>query len=132
MSDFHEIDEKYERVGLFNYDNLNEEHKKAAVEVVRIFKELNSAYISVLESLIKNRFQLEPVTEISPKSCLVSRAANKAGIHVAVQGFTKEVHDGKTYHYPIISLICDIRKMQEIYNIIQDEKVIVDKLINKK
>jgi hypothetical protein len=25
-----------------------------------------------------------------------------------------------------------IRKMQEIYNIIQDEKVIVDKLINKK
>ena len=51
---------------------------------------------------------------------------------IGAQGFTKEVHDGKTYHYPILSLICDIRKMQEIYNIIQDEKVIVDKLINKK
>ena len=51
------------------------------------------------------------------------QAAEKAGIFTAVQGFTREKNGNQIYHYPVLSLICDMRKMNEIYDIIQKYKI---------
>lgn len=126
----HPLNPVYTRETLFNYDYLNEEHKKAAKEVLSICKDLKLD-TEQLESIIEEKFELEPIVEIHKNECLMVQAAEKAGIFTAVQGFTRERNGNQTYHYPVLSLICDMRKMNEIYDIIQKQALQVKELVDK-
>ena len=102
---------------LFNYDNLNDEHKKAAVEILRLMQQHGDPLI--VNELVKKNFALDPMRKINPEESLFVKACKEGGQYVNIQG---HVEDNGVL-YPVCSITDDIRKLDQLFGVIKDFKV---------
>jgi hypothetical protein len=110
--DLNDLDEH-----LFNYGDLNDEHKKAAKEFLRLLDQHNDPLI--VAELIKKNFGLKPKPQVKPEESLFVQACAKSGQYVNIQGHVED--DGVLY--PVCSITDDIRKLDKLFGIIKDFEV---------
>jgi len=102
---------------MFNYDDLNDEHKKAAVEVLRLMQQHGDPLI--VNEIVKKNFSLNPMPKASPSDSLFVQACKESGQYVNIQGHVED--DGVLY--PVCSITDDIRKLDKLFGVIKDFKV---------
>lgn len=99
---------------LFNYDDLNDDHKKAATEFLRLLDQHNDPLI--VSELIKKNFDLKPKPKVKPDHSLFVQACQKSGQYVNIQGYVED--DGVLY--PICTITDDIRKLDKLFGVIKE------------
>ena len=92
----------------FNYDNINDVHKEAALEISKMLEELNQP---MLGELIKQKFKVVPIPEYDIKNSKFIMACDTYGIFVGNQGYMIE----DNIQYPIMSVQTDIRNLDLLY-----------------
>jgi hypothetical protein len=102
---------------LFNYDDVNDEHKKAATEFLRLLEQHKDPLI--VSELIKKNFKLTPMPKYSPEESLFVQACAKAGQYVNIQGYVED----NNKLYPVCTITDDIRKLDKLFGIIKDFEI---------
>lgn len=92
----------------FNYDNINDVHKEAALEISKMLEELNQP---MLGHLVKQKFKVEPIPEYDIKNSKFIMACDAYGIFTSNQGYMVE----NNVQYPIICINTDIRTLDLLY-----------------
>jgi len=93
---------------VFNFGQLNDDHKAAAQEILRVCR--NLGYEEMVDN-IQSRFELEdiPVYEIGDDHPLLVKL-NSLGMSYSIQGYTRD----NGIDYPYITLCEDIRKFEDL------------------
>lgn len=100
----------------FNYGNITDEHKAAALEIVNIARSTNN---DMLAELIAHKFQLvEPVKYDIADSKFV-QACETMKFNYWIQGWVTEGEDKDAVHYPIISITEDVRKLNTFMDMVK-------------
>lgn len=102
------MSENNDRIPVFNYGDLNEDHKKAAAEIASIIENSGNG---MLADLIRSKFQVVEIPKYDLETSLFFQEAQKAGIFCAVQGFVQEGIDQNAKQYQLISICEDVRKL---------------------
>lgn len=102
---------------VFNYDDLNDEHKKAAIEFLSLLEKHKDPLI--VTEMVKKQFNLTPKPKFKPDDSLFVQACIKSGTYVNIQGHVED--DGVLY--PVCSITDDIRKLDKLFGIIKDFEV---------
>jgi hypothetical protein len=104
---------------VFDYSNLNEDHKKAAVEIA-IF--LADQGLNEIASVIKHRFKIEEIPFYNLEKSEFYNYCKKAGLFCAVQGYIHEnVNTPDAIQYPIVCISDDIRSLEKLVAVIKNE-----------
>ena len=101
---------------VFDYGSLTDEHKEAAGEIAKV---LNEKGLESIASEILTNFKIKSIPKYDSNSPFWE-SVTEAGMFAAVQGHTieKDQH-GNQMEYPLIVLCDDIRKFENLYNIIE-------------
>ena len=110
--DLNNLDEE-----VFNYDDLNDQHKKAAVEFLSLLDKHKDPLI--VAEIVKKQFDLDPKPKFKPDDSLFVQACIKAGTYVNIQGHVED--DGVLY--PVCSITDDIRKLDKLFGEIKNFEV---------
>lgn len=99
---------------VFNYDNLNDQHKEAAAEFLSLLEKHKDPLI--VAEIIKKQFELVQKPKFKPDDSLFVQACAKSGMYVNIQGHVED--DGVLY--PVCSITDDIRKLDKLFGIIKE------------
>lgn len=106
-----------ERKATFDYGNMKLEHKEAAEEIVRLCEANGN---EVLAELIKKNFNLVVRPIFNPEDTEFFKYCKQANIFPTVQGIM--VDYGQEIDYPVVAICDDIRKIENLVNIIKESK----------
>jgi hypothetical protein len=101
---------------IFDYGSLNEDHKKAAAEICELLRQAGN---EVMAGAISQRFKLEEPVRFDHTSTEFANACARANIFLGVQGYVFSHDDPEKIHYPIVSISEDIRKLQDLVNVLK-------------
>jgi len=104
---------------VFDYGSLNDDHKKAAEEIVFILRTIGQDFIA--ES-ISQRFKLVEPKKFNLEDSKFFQSCREAGIYINIQGFLVDHSDPEKTEYPIISLSEDVRNFDRLYETIKNQK----------
>jgi hypothetical protein len=96
----------------FNYEEINDDHKKAALEIARLVEKFHGGDIAML---IKQKFDLVEKTRYDITESPFFKLAKDSGIQINVHGWIEE--GGAKVHYPLITMCDDIRKFHNMLGI---------------
>ena len=102
---------------VFNYGDIKEEHKEAAVEIANLIANSGNP---MLADLVKQRFKVVEIPRYDINLSPFIDACKEAGIFAAVQGYVQEGSDLEKMEYPLISICEDIRKFQKLVTAIKN------------
>jgi len=99
---------------LYNFDDLCDEHKKVANNILETFNEVKGDKL-LFEQTIKTRFKLLGEKNIKKEDNPFVQIIEKEGTYCALQGYVTEVENGMLVKYPIVSFVADIRQYEKVY-----------------
>jgi hypothetical protein len=105
---------------LFDYGNITEENKAAALEIATY---LESKGLDDIANSIKVKFKIVEIPKYDLESSPIVMALKTAGIFCAVQGYVQEGIEQDTIQYPLLSLNADIRHFEALIPIIKSMEV---------
>jgi len=91
---------------LFDYNNINEDHKSAAEECAKLIEQGNPS----LASIIRERFKIVEPKRLPLEESEFYKAATKSGLGVAQQGYMVGP-DG--VQIPLVSVCADITQLDK-------------------
>jgi hypothetical protein len=100
----------------FNYDNINDVHKEAAIEISKVLEELNQP---MLGHLIKQKFKVVEIPKYDIATNKFLMACDAYGIFTSNQGYMID----NNVQYPIISVQTDVRNLELLYEGIKSGEV---------
>ena len=102
----------------FDYNEINDDHKKAVEETIKYLKK-NNIDDGLIEDL-KLKFQIKSLPKFEFNKSLMVQFCKKNNIGITEQGFVTENKDGKTTLYPMCAIVEEVRVLdklfQSIYN----------------
>jgi hypothetical protein len=101
---------------VFDYRVINDDHKAAAEEIANILEGMNQ---EMLAELIKHKFQVIERPKYDMKESKFVKHCADAGVYCSIQGHTL---DGDGIEYPLISICEDIRKLNNLVDIVREGK----------
>lgn len=97
----------------FDYEKLTDEQKEAVNEVFRILAE---KYRTLDLSSLRVQFKLEDKKYYNLKEDDLYKRLKKNNIVVDTQGHIREGMGQDTMHYPLVTINCDFRQLQKVFN----------------
>lgn len=101
---------------VFDYGSLNDDHKAAAQEIAEILRNMGNEHLAIA---ISQRFKLEEPNRFDYKTTKFFEACAKADVYLGMQGYVVDHRDPDKTEYPIVSISEDIRKLENLYDIIK-------------
>jgi hypothetical protein len=95
---------------LFDYGNINDEHKKAILEVIDLANQLGNVTFA---ELLKHKFQIVEPKKYDLNDSEFITACNSNKINYNIQGYITEGPAHAPVHYPLVSITEDIRKLND-------------------
>lgn len=102
---------------VFNYGDISEQHKEAAVEIAGLIANSGNP---MLAELVKQRFKIVQVPRYDINQSPFIEACKSAGVFPAVQGYVQEGVDVDKMEYPLISICEDVRKLEKLVEAIKN------------
>jgi len=96
---------------VFNYGDITEQHKEAAMEIASLIANSGN---EMLAELVKQRFKVVEITRYDINLSPFIDACKEAGVFAAVQGYLQEGSDLEKMEYPLVSICEDIRKLEKL------------------
>ena len=96
---------------VFNYGDITEQHKEAAMEIASLIANSGN---EMLAELVKQRFKVVEIPRYDINLSPFIDACKEAGVFAAVQGYLQEGSDLEKIEYPLVSICEDIRKLEKL------------------
>lgn len=100
----------------FNYNDLNNNHKDAAKEILNLLQEYKDPLI--VEEMIKKQFELNPKPKYDHSDSLFLKTCEKTGLPANLQGW---VDDNGTL-YPMYFISAEIRELDKLILTVLNDK----------
>jgi hypothetical protein len=100
-------------IPVFDYGNINKDHKDAAEEIANYLTELGQPMFA---ELIKQKFKVVERPKYNLEESPFIQSCRKAGIYCAIQGYTLD----NNIEYPLVTVCEDIRKLNNLHSIINE------------
>lgn len=101
-------------IPVFDYRNINDDHKKAAEEIANILADSGQPMLS---ELVKLRFEVVERPKYNLNDSPFIDFCKKAGLHFVIQGYTVE----NGIEYPMITICEDIRKLNKLHEVMHND-----------
>lgn len=106
------------KIEMFDYGSITEQHKAAAQEIVDLCKNMDQL---MLAELIKHKFQLVEPNRYNMEESSFVKACSDADIFVSIQGYIAEGEGAEQKQYQVVSVTGDIRKMNDFVENLKNE-----------
>jgi thymidylate synthase ThyX len=100
---------------VFNYGEINNDHKDAVAEVMNI---LRTMQLDDIAEMLKYKFKIEELPIFDPTKTRFWQLAKKYGINIASGGYTLE----NGVKYPYCTLDADIRVLEDFVDKIREDR----------
>ena len=110
---------KLEMIPMFDYGNINLQHKSAAKEIATWLADQGHHELS---ELVNRRFEVVQIPKYDLSQSEFYQECQKAGVHVGIQGYTQEGTGLDAIQYPLVTASGDIRKMNELVKSIRGQQ----------
>lgn len=102
---------------LFDYGDIKKEHKEAAQEIANLLKNNGLEDIS---NEILSKFQIKEIPKYDMEGHPLLDCLKEANMVPVIQGHTREQKsDGTQMEYPMLVLCDDVRKFENLYEVIR-------------
>jgi hypothetical protein len=95
---------------LFDYGNINADHKKAILEAVELAMKSGN---HLFAELLKHKFEIVEPKKYDLDESEFIKACNSNEIKYNIQGYIVEGPTHDPVHYPLVSITEDIRKLNK-------------------
>lgn len=106
---------------LFDYGNISDENKAAALEIANY---LDSQGLSEIATAIKIKFKIVEIPKYSLDASPIVEAFKRAGIYCSVQGYVQEGVAPNIIQYPLLSINADIRHFEALIPVIKSMDIV--------
>jgi hypothetical protein len=106
---------------LFDYGNITDENKAAALEIANY---LESKGLGEIASAIKVKFKIVEIPKYNVEASPIVAAFKKAGVYCSVQGYVQEGVEPDIMQYPLLSISADIRQLEELIPIVKSMEIV--------
>jgi hypothetical protein len=111
-----DLKNKNKKKDVFDYGNIKEEHKDAAIEIISILEKLGQGGIT--SELIKQKFEITEIPKYDVNTSTFGNFCKQKNIFVATQGWIIEGEGLEKKQFPMVSVNVDIRKLDELADFI--------------
>jgi hypothetical protein len=111
-----DLKNKNKKKDVFDYGNIKEEHKDAAIEIISILEKLGQGGIT--SELIKQKFEITEIPKYDVTKSTFGNFCKQKDIFVATQGWVTEEENLEKKQYPYVSVNEDIRKLDDLADFI--------------
>jgi hypothetical protein len=96
----------------FDYGSINEDHKNVIQEIIHLAKETNN---HLFADFISYKFKIKEENKFDLKNSSFFKFCEKNNIHLNIQGYVQDGTNPDSVHYPVVSIIEDIRKLDDVF-----------------
>ena len=101
---------------VFDYGNIKEEHKDAAVEIISLLQKTGGN--DLVCELIKQKFEIKEIPKYDVNTSTFGNFCKQKDIFVATQGWIVEGEGLEKKQFPIVCINVDVRKLDELADFI--------------
>jgi hypothetical protein len=110
------IKNKIKHKSVFDYGNIKEEHKDAAVEILSLLKQTGTN--ELVCELIKQKFEIKEIPKYDVNTSTFGNFCKQKNIFVSTQGWIIEGEGLEKKQFPVVGINMDIRKLDELADFI--------------
>lgn len=107
------------RKSVFSYDEITEEHKDAALEIMNLLNQMGQPMIA---EMIKHKFKIVEKPKFDLNNSPVHNSLTADGFFLAVQGYVGVGEGADAIDYPVVCINEDIRKLDAWFHKVMSQK----------